>query len=80
MFLSKITEEDIPLIKDMIDVNVTGNINVLAGCLPKMRDKGWGRVILISSVFSEMNVPKNSIYCCLRASPIGLLKTQTKKI
>jgi len=32
-----------------------------------MRERGWGRVILISSVFSEMNVPKNSVYCASKA-------------
>ena len=79
VFLSKITEEDIPLIKDMIDVNVTGNINVLAGCLPKMRDKGWGRVILISSVFSEMNVPKNSIYCSSKSFTDRLAQNANKE-
>ena len=40
-----------------------GNINIMASCLPYMRENGWGRVILISSIFSELNVPKNSIYC-----------------
>ena len=62
-FLGKITEEDIPHIQDMINVNIMGNINLLGSCLPQMRHKEWGRVILISSVFSELNVPKNSIYC-----------------
>ena len=47
----------------MINVNIMGNINLLGSCLPQMRNKEWGRVILISSVFSELNVPKNSIYC-----------------
>lgn len=79
VFLSQITEKDIPLIRDMLDVNVTGNINVLAGCLPKMRDKGWGRVILISSVFSEMNVPKNSIYCSSKSFIDRLVQNANKE-
>ena len=62
-FLHKIDNNDIEEIKKMIDVNIMGNINIMASCLPYMRENGWGRVILISSIFSELNVPKNSIYC-----------------
>ena len=62
-FLHKIDHNDIEEIRKMVDVNIMGNINIMASCLPYMRETGWGRVILISSIFSELNVPKNSIYC-----------------
>ena len=57
------------------DVNIMGNINIMASCLPYMRETGWGRVILISSIFSELNVPKNSIYCSITVpcGPLSLL-------
>jgi NADP-dependent 3-hydroxy acid dehydrogenase YdfG len=67
VFLSKISEEDQKSINDMVDVNIKGNINILSTCLPKMIEKRYGRVISISSVFSELNVPKNSIYCGTKA-------------
>lgn len=67
VFLSKITEEDQKSINDMIDVNIKGNINIISTCLPKMIEKRYGRIISISSVFSELNVPKNSIYCASKA-------------
>ena len=51
----------------MIDVNIRGNINIVSTCLPKMIEKKYGRIISISSVFSELNVPKNSIYCATKA-------------
>lgn len=79
VFLHKITEEDTAEIQSMLDVNVTGNINILAGCLPHMREKGWGRVILISSVFSEMNVPKNSIYCASKSFVDRLAQNANKE-
>jgi len=66
-FLSKINEEDQKPINDMIDVNIKGNINIVSTCLPKMIEKRYGRIISISSVFSELNVPKNSIYCATKA-------------
>jgi NADP-dependent 3-hydroxy acid dehydrogenase YdfG len=67
VFLSKINEEDQKPINDMIDVNIKGNINIVSTCLPKMIEKKYGRIISISSVFSELNVPKNSIYCATKA-------------
>ena len=67
VFLSKIKESDQDDINKMIDVNIKGNINIVSSCLPKMIEKKYGRIISISSVFSELNVPKNSIYCASKA-------------
>ena len=67
VFLSKIKDSDQEDINKMIDVNIRGNINIVSSCLPKMIEKGYGRIISISSVFSELNVPKNSIYCASKA-------------
>ena len=78
-FLSKMTEEDIEKTKDVINVNILGNINILAACLPQMREREWGRVILISSVFAEMNVPKNSVYCSSKAFVDRLAQNANKE-
>lgn len=78
-FLSKITVDDSEAIADMLDVNIVGNINILAGCLPKMIEKKWGRVIAISSVFAELNVPKNSMYCASKAFVDRLIGTANKE-
>jgi NAD(P)-dependent dehydrogenase (short-subunit alcohol dehydrogenase family) len=67
VFLSKIKDGDQEDINKMIDVNIKGNINIVSSCLPKMIEKKYGRIISISSVFSELNVPKNSIYCASKA-------------
>jgi len=79
VFLSKIDAADINEIDSMMDVNMKGNINILAGCLPKMIEKKYGRVIAISSVFSELNVPKNSIYCASKAFVDRLIATANKE-
>jgi len=67
VFLSKIKDSDQEDINKMIDVNIKGNINIVSSCLPKMIENKYGRIISISSVFSELNVPKNSIYCASKA-------------
>jgi NADP-dependent 3-hydroxy acid dehydrogenase YdfG len=79
VFLSKIGEEDQKSISDMIDVNIKGNINIISTCLPGMIEKKYGRIISISSVFSELNVPKNSIYCGTKAFVDRLISTANKE-
>jgi NAD(P)-dependent dehydrogenase (short-subunit alcohol dehydrogenase family) len=79
VFLSKITSTDVNDIRSMMDVNMMGNINILASCLPKMIEKKYGRVIAISSVFSELNIPKNSIYCASKAFVDRLISTANKE-
>lgn len=78
-FLSKITEVDVESISEMMNVNMMGNVNILAGCLPRMIEKKYGRVIAISSIFSEMNVPKNSIYCASKAFVDRLISVANKE-
>ena len=78
-FLSKISYSDVDEINKMLDVNIKGNINILASCLPQLISKRYGRVIGISSVFSELNVSKNSIYCASKAFMDRLYSTSNKE-
>lgn len=78
-FLSKITSDDVEDIDKMLDVNIKGNINILAACLPYMIERGYGRVIGISSIFADLNVPKNSIYCASKAFVDRLYSSANKE-
>lgn len=66
-FISDINENKLAEIDEMIDVNIKGNINIISNCIPKMIEKKFGRIICISSVFAELNIPKNSVYCATKA-------------
>lgn len=65
--ISDMTVVDKRLTQEMLDVNIMGNINILSYCLCWMREAGWGRVIAISSVFAELDIPYNSIYSASKA-------------
>ena len=78
-FLSNITVSNYQEVQSMLDVNIKGSINILAACLPSMIEKKYGRVIMISSVFAELNVPKNSIYCASKAFIDRLVLTANKE-
>jgi NAD(P)-dependent dehydrogenase (short-subunit alcohol dehydrogenase family) len=60
--LHRITPENENEIDKVIDINAKGNINILAGCLPYMRQNNFGRVIIISSVLSGKSVVGTSTY------------------
>ena len=65
--IHKISGSNINKINDLIDVNIKGAINVVSSCLNSMREKKYGRIILISSVLSEKNIIGTSIYSASKA-------------
>jgi len=79
VYLSRINEDNHQSVTDMLNVNIMGNINILAGCLPKMIEKKWGRVIAISSVTSKLNVPTASLYCASKAFLDRLISNANKE-
>lgn len=76
-FLHKYNTSNHGEIDKMIDINVRGNINLLSTCLPMMRKRKFGRIVLISSVLSEMPVAGTSIYSASKAFIDNLIKTAT---
>ena len=78
-FLSDIVEEDVIDINKMLDVNIKGAVNILAGCLPQMIEKKYGRIIMLSSVFANMNVPTTSIYSASKAFVDRLINVANKE-
>ena len=61
-FLHKYTEDSYSEIQKQIDINIKGTINVTSCALPQMRDRQYGRVILLSSVLADHPVISTSIY------------------
>lgn len=66
-FLHRITPENEADVMKVIDINARGNINLFAGCLPHMREQGYGRVVIISSVLSTRTVVGTSTYSATKS-------------
>jgi len=62
-------------IDKMLDINIKGNINILASVLPQMRLRKFGRVILISSVLAEKVVAGTALYSGSKCFIDSLVKT-----
>lgn len=58
-----------------IDVNLTGAFRVVQACLGGMRERGFGRVIAISSGAAQSGLPGQVAYSASKAGLIGMVRT-----
>jgi NAD(P)-dependent dehydrogenase (short-subunit alcohol dehydrogenase family) len=58
-----------------IDVNLTGAFRTVQACLPGMRERGWGRVIVISSMAALAGLPGQVAYAASKAGQLGMVRT-----
>ena len=77
MILHKYTKDKSIEVKKQIEINIEGNLNILANCLPSMRENKYGRIILISSILSSKPVVGTSVYSGCKAFIDNLVKTFT---
>ena len=58
-----------------LSVNLTGAFNTIKCCMPGMIERGWGRIINISSIAGTMGGMGQCSYAATKAGLIGLTKT-----
>jgi 3-oxoacyl-[acyl-carrier protein] reductase len=58
-----------------LSVNLTGPFNTIRCVLPGMMERGWGRIINISSITGTMGGAGQCSYAATKAGLIGLTKT-----
>ena len=58
-----------------IDVNLTGAFRTVQACLPGMRERGEGRVIVISSLAATTGLPGQVAYAASKAGQLGMVRT-----
>jgi acetoacetyl-CoA reductase len=58
-----------------LTVNLSGAYRVVRACLPGMRDRGWGRVVAISSGAALHGLPGQVAYGASKAGLVGMIKT-----
>lgn len=66
-FIHKLEQKDQYLINHLLDVNLHGSVNLASACLPGMRERGFGRIIMISSVLATKNVMGTALYSSCKA-------------
>jgi acetoacetyl-CoA reductase len=58
-----------------IEVNLTGAFRVVQACLGGMRERGWGRVVVISSGAAKAGLRGQVAYSASKAGLLGMTKT-----
>jgi NAD(P)-dependent dehydrogenase (short-subunit alcohol dehydrogenase family) len=62
-------------VNEQLNVNLNGFLNILRYSTQKMRDRGFGRVIYISSVLSKKPIRGTGIYSASKAFCDSIIKT-----
>jgi len=55
-------------IREFFDVNLLGTINIIKAVLPYMREKRKGKIVNISSVYSPMGIPYQTLFAANKAA------------
>jgi acetoacetyl-CoA reductase len=58
-----------------IDVNLSGAFKAVQACLPGMRERGLGRIVVISSGAATAGLPGQVAYAASKAGLLGMVKT-----
>jgi NAD(P)-dependent dehydrogenase (short-subunit alcohol dehydrogenase family) len=58
-----------------LDVNLTGAFRVVQSCLPGMRERRFGRIVVISSMAAATGLPGQVAYSASKAGLMGMVKT-----
>ena len=58
-----------------IDVNLGGAFRAVQACLPGMRERGYGRIVVISSGAATAGLPGQVAYAASKAGLLGMVKT-----
>jgi NAD(P)-dependent dehydrogenase (short-subunit alcohol dehydrogenase family) len=58
-----------------VDVNLTGAYRTVRACLAGMRERGYGRIVVISSAAARSGLPGQVAYSATKAGLIGMVRT-----
>jgi acetoacetyl-CoA reductase len=58
-----------------VDVNLTGAFRAVQACLPGMRERRFGRIVVISSGAAQHGLPGQVAYAASKAGLLGMVRT-----
>lgn len=64
----------------MIDTNLYGSFLCAQACVPGMRDRGWGRIVSMSSEWGQIGWPRATAYSASKAGIISLTKALAREL
>jgi 3-oxoacyl-[acyl-carrier protein] reductase len=64
----------------LVDINLTGSYLVCRRVLPGMRERGYGRAVLVSSIAGKEGHPLLAAYASAKAGVIALVKSLAREL
>jgi acetoacetyl-CoA reductase len=58
-----------------VDVNLTGSFRTVQACISGMRERGHGRIVVISSIAALGGLPGQVAYAASKAGQLGMVRT-----
>lgn len=58
-----------------IDINLSGAFRAIQACLPGMRERSWGRIVVISSGAAKFGLRGQVAYAASKAGLLGMVKS-----
>ncbi len=80
MTMTSILESDLNDWWRVLDTNLGGTFALIQACLPGMRARGRGRIVVISSEWGIVGWPEATAYCASKAGLIALVKTLGREL
>jgi NAD(P)-dependent dehydrogenase (short-subunit alcohol dehydrogenase family) len=59
---------------EIIDTNLNGAFRAIRACLPAMKQRGWGRIVIIASTAARVGEKSNAAYCASKSGLLGLMR------
>ncbi len=78
--IGPIDEYNIMDYEKIIELNLTSCFKTTQAVIPHMKEKGWGRIINITSISSEISMPLRSAYCSSKFGLLGLTKASAVEL
>lgn len=78
--MSPITDHDQAVWDDVVGPNLHGVFNTLAAVAPGMAQRGYGRIVTISSMMGRSSAPNQAAYCASKWGVIGMTKSAAQEL
>lgn len=66
--------------RSVCDINLGSHMCLIAKALPKMRQKTYGRIVVISSIWGETGASYEVLYSTTKSALIGMTKALSKEV
>jgi len=80
MSMAPLVEADLDDWWRIVDTNLGGTFSLIQSVLPGMRERGRGRIVVVSSEWGITGWPEATAYCASKAGLISLVKTLGREL